>query len=125
METADLKKKPDLLIIMGTSLKVDGLKTLVKNFASAVHQNQSSNPTKSKRMLNKVIFVNLTEPPTEWADIIDYHVQGTTDSWTQKVIEDWKRRRPADWEVQLTLNELSLKVVKDAKATATTKPPKG
>ena len=37
VQSADLSK-PDLLVVMGTSLKVHGLKKLVKEFAKAVHQ---------------------------------------------------------------------------------------
>ncbi|RKP18978.1 DHS-like NAD/FAD-binding domain-containing protein, partial [Rozella allomycis CSF55] len=37
MVDKDIKRKPDLLIVMGTSLKVHGLKQLVKQFAKTVH----------------------------------------------------------------------------------------
>ncbi|EIN14004.1 DHS-like NAD/FAD-binding domain-containing protein [Punctularia strigosozonata HHB-11173 SS5] len=37
IHAADVNKKPDMLIILGTSLKVHGLKKLVKDFAKAVH----------------------------------------------------------------------------------------
>lgn len=95
IETADLGKKPDMLIIMGTSLKVHGLKKLVKEFAHAVHEHKSGG--------GKVVFVNKTPPASEWADVIDFHVAGETDTWSTKVIEDWKKARPQDWEIQATL----------------------
>ena len=50
-----------------------------------------------------MVFVNRTPPGSEWADVIDYHVAGETDVWVDKVVEDWKKLRPADWEVQQTL----------------------
>lgn len=34
---ADLSSKPDLMIIAGTSLKVHGLKRIVKSFAASIH----------------------------------------------------------------------------------------
>lgn len=34
----DLDEKPDMLIIMGTSLKVVGIKALVKEFANVVNE---------------------------------------------------------------------------------------
>ncbi|TFK98950.1 DHS-like NAD/FAD-binding domain-containing protein [Pterulicium gracile] len=140
IQSSDLARKPDLLIVMGTSLKVHGLKKLVKEFAKTVHASSSS-PTSSpgassssqlassssqpssppkkggpkKALLaHKVIFVNKTPPAGEWADIIDYHVQGTTDAWAEHVEADWRRMRPADWEVQQTLGvgEGGLKVVR-------------
>jgi NAD+-dependent protein deacetylase SIR2 len=82
---------------MGTSLKVHGLRKLVKDFAKTVHS--SSSPRKPCN----VIFINKTAPSSEWSDIIDYHICGETDAWTTKVISDWKKMRPADWEVQQTL----------------------
>ena len=97
IHSADLTRKPDLLIIMGTSLKVHGLKKLIKDFARTVHSSSSS------RKLCNVIFINKTAPSSEWSDIIDYHICGETDAWTTKVISDWKKMKPADWEVQQTL----------------------
>jgi NAD-dependent histone deacetylase SIR2 len=100
LQTKDLCKRPDLLIIMGTSLKVFGLKKLVKEFAKAVHDC----PAKNGLGGGKVIFVNLTKPSgSEWDSIIDYHVEGTTDAWVLKVEKDWRKIRPSDWEVQTTL----------------------
>ncbi|CAK5280299.1 unnamed protein product [Mycena citricolor] len=101
IQTADLSRKPDMLIIMGTSLKVHGLKKLVKEFAKTVHG--SSTPENGKKWAGKVVFVNRTPPSSEWAGIIDYHVAGDTDTWVERVVEDWKKSRPADWEVQQTL----------------------
>jgi NAD-dependent histone deacetylase SIR2 len=103
IQSADLARKPDMLIIMGTSLKVHGLKKLVKEFAKTVHSVAPSSPVKAKKWLGKVVFVNRTPPGAEWAGIIDYHVAGETDVWVEKVVEDWKKMRPADWEIQQTL----------------------
>ncbi|KAG5654697.1 hypothetical protein H0H81_007453 [Sphagnurus paluster] len=103
IQSADVMRKPDMLIIMGTSLKVHGLRKMVKEFAKTVHASASSNSTNAKPWQGKVIFVNKTPPASEWNDIIDYHVEGDTDSWVEKVVNDWKRMRPADWEVQQTL----------------------
>lgn len=93
-----------MLIIMGTSLKVHGLRKMVKEFAKTVHgQSSPLCDSKAKTWTGKVIFVNKTPPAAEWADIIDYHVAGETDMWVNRVIEDWKKMRPADWEVQQKL----------------------
>lgn len=99
IQAADVRKGPDLLIIMGTSLKVHGLKKLVKEFAKVTHAR------KSPKTPGIVIFVNKTPPGSEWDGVIDYHVEGDTDSWTEKVIADWKKHKPADWEHQTTLVE--------------------
>lgn len=120
IQSSDLTRKPDLLIIMGTSLKVHGLKKLVKEFSKAVHatgapppasepssSEEAKKPRKSKNpsMKGKVIFVNRTPPSSEWDGIIDFHIEGDTDAWTDRVLEDWKKMRPADWETQTTLTE--------------------
>jgi len=47
--------------------------------------------------------VNKTAPGGEWSDIIDFHISGETDRWSNQVIDDWKKMRPADWEIQQTL----------------------
>lgn len=104
MCTGDLARKPDLLIIMGTSLKVHGIKKLVKDFAKAVHAHPAAASPKNKTGGGKVIFVNKTAPGSEWAGIIDVHVEGETNAWVDKVIRDWKKSRPADWEIQQTLD---------------------
>ncbi|KAI0756857.1 DHS-like NAD/FAD-binding domain-containing protein [Daedaleopsis nitida] len=111
IQTADVARKPDMLIIMGTSLKVHGFKKLVKDFARTVHETAPSASTSAgsplkknaKSFAGKVIFVNKTAPGSEWDGIIDYHVTGETDRWCERVIEDWKKARPSDWEVQKTL----------------------
>ena len=107
IQTADMARKPDMLIVMGTSLKVHGLKRLVKDFAKSVHASggsPSSSVKQAKSFGGKVVFVNRTAPGSEWADIIDYHVAGDTDVWVKRVVRDWKKMRPADWEVQQTLS---------------------
>ena len=117
-----------MLIIMGTSLKVHGLKKLVKDFAKVVHATgtgttPNGSPKVQKSWQGKVVFVNKTAPGSEWSDVIDYHVAGETDEWVEKVLEDWKKMRPSDWEIQQTLDKTGesngFKVVKDAAATKT------
>jgi hypothetical protein len=112
IQAADAAKRPDLLIIMGTSLKVYGLKRLVKDFAQVVHASTSKNGLGG----GKVIYVNLTEPAgSEWGDVIDYHVNGTTDDFAHFVESHWRKIRPSDWEIQTTLTDSpnGLKVVKE------------
>ena len=96
--THDIKLAPDVLLILGTSLKVHGLKVLVREFAKAVHAGKKGN--------GKVIFVNLTRPPSSvWNGIIDYWVGMDCDAW----VSDARTRRPDLWRRQA---ELDLKIVK-------------
>lgn len=114
-----------MLIIMGTSLKVHGLKKLVKEFAKVVHTSKApttGTPRSAKNWKGKVVFVNKTPPGSEWEDVIDYHVAGETDRWVEKVVEDWKKMRPSDWEVQQTLDADGVfKVAKESTSVVTQK----
>ncbi|KAJ0167142.1 NAD-dependent histone deacetylase HST3 [Colletotrichum tanaceti] len=81
--THDLGLSPDLLLILGTSLKVHGLKVLVREFAKSIHSRGG-----------KVVFVNYTKPPeSSWGDIIDYWVQWDCDAW----VSNLKERIPLLW----------------------------
>ena len=89
--THDLGLGPDVLLIMGTSLKVHGLKIMVKEFAKAVHSKGG-----------KVIFVNRTKPPeSTWGDVIDYWVEWDCDAW----VLDLKERRGDIWLPQSSTTE--------------------
>ncbi|KAK0390132.1 hypothetical protein NLU13_3705 [Sarocladium strictum] len=81
--THDLALCPDMLLILGTSLRVHGLKIMVREFAKAVHAKGG-----------KVVFVNFTKPPESiWGDIIDYWVQWDCDAW----VSDLQDRIPKLW----------------------------
>ncbi|KAK9767031.1 NAD-dependent deacetylase hst3, variant 2 [Basidiobolus ranarum] len=77
----DIRRNPDLLVIMGTSLKVSGIKKLVKEMAGRVHESK----------IGKVIYINRV-PPTasEWGNIIDYHLMGDVDSAIDLLESDLK-----------------------------------
>ncbi|KAK3991076.1 putative NAD-dependent histone deacetylase [Cladorrhinum sp. PSN332] len=79
----DLSLQPDMLLILGTSMRVHGLKVIVREFAKAVHDRGG-----------KVVFVNFTKPPESvWADVIDMWVQWDCDAW----VDDLQRRKPVLW----------------------------
>lgn len=79
----DLSLGPDMLLILGTSMRVHGLKVLVKEFAKAVHDKGG-----------KVVFVNFTKPPESvWSDVLDFWVQWDCDAW----VGDLQNRKPALW----------------------------
>lgn len=79
----DLSIGPDLMLVLGTSLKVHGLKVMVREFAKAIHQKGG-----------KVVFINFTKPSESiWGDIIDYWVQWDCDAW----VDDLKERKPTLW----------------------------
>jgi len=81
--THDLSLGPDMLLILGTSLRVHGLKVMVREFAKAVHGRGGS-----------VVFVNQTKPPDSiWGDVIDFWIEWDCDAW----VADLKSRREDIW----------------------------
>ncbi|KAI9838410.1 MAG: hypothetical protein M1837_002493 [Sclerophora amabilis] len=103
----DLGLAPDLLLILGTSLKVHGLKVLVKEFARSVHARPGGK--------GKVIFVNRTKPPESvWSEIIDFWVGMDCDDW----VHDLRERRMDIWERQGTLHLPIIKQVSPKSAKA-------
>lgn len=82
--THDLALYPDMLLILGTSLRVHGLKIMVREFAKTVHSKGG-----------KVVFVNFTKPSeSSWGEIIDYWVQWDCDAW----VTDLQERIPKLWK---------------------------
>ena len=85
----DLALSPDLLLILGTSLHVHGLKVLVKEFAKAVHARAGGK--------GKVVFVNFSKPSdSAWKDVIDYWVSMDCDEWVGAM----RRHRSDIWQIQ-------------------------
>ncbi|PHH59950.1 hypothetical protein CDD81_2349 [Ophiocordyceps australis] len=84
--THDLSLHPDMLLILGTSMRVHGLKVMVREFAKAVHSKGG-----------KVVFVNFTKPPS-WGDMIDYWIQWDCDAW----VADLQSRVPQLWKPHST-----------------------
>lgn len=68
----DLNLKSDLLIIMGTSLKVDGVKKVVRTLAKSIHDKGG-----------KVIFVNKTPLAKNWDSVVDYEVLSDCDNFVR------------------------------------------
>ena len=88
----DLGLAPDVLLILGTSLQVHGLKILIKEFAKSVRARPGGR--------GKVIFVNLSKPSASvWKDIIDYWICMDCDEW----IGTLRKYRPDLWHIQKEL----------------------
>ena len=102
----DLGSKPDLLLILGTSLHVHGLKVLVREFAKAVKASRESNSSKKGVGRPKVVYVNLGRPSESvWSGIIDTWVNIPCDEWMAAM----RRMRPDIWDVQTRLSGKVLK----------------
>ncbi|KXS22093.1 DHS-like NAD/FAD-binding domain-containing protein [Gonapodya prolifera JEL478] len=83
LTSQDLRKRPDLLLVMGTSLKIPGVRRLVKDVARAVRAVRGG----------ATVLVNATAPGKEWDDVFDHVVVGEADGMAEEV---WKRWREGD-----------------------------
>ncbi|CAO3652607.1 unnamed protein product [Cunninghamella echinulata] len=79
IQSADLRRRPDLLIVMGTSLKIPALKKYIKQVAKSIHANHPRT--------GRVIFINKTKPTKEWDTVFDYEVMSDTDEWVHRTEE--------------------------------------
>ena len=86
---SDLTMSPDVLLILGTSLHVHGLKTMVREFAKAVHAKAGGK--------GKVVFVNLSRPSESvWKGVLDYWVSMDCDAW----VGSMRKHRPDMFQIQ-------------------------
>lgn len=101
LTAADLRSNPDYLIILGTSLKVHGLRAIVKAMAQAVHARKG-----------KVIYVNKTAASFSlWKDVIDFHVEMDCDRFVKLL----KGNHPEIWMKQTKVDKLmKLALMKNA-----------
>ncbi|KAI9359939.1 DHS-like NAD/FAD-binding domain-containing protein, partial [Zopfochytrium polystomum] len=74
---SDARRRPDLLVVVGTSLKVEGVRRLVRDMAKAVHGCSGAADAGAARGL--VVFVNRTPPGREWANVFDIWIRGDSD----------------------------------------------
>lgn len=75
----DLAKGPDALLVVGTSLKVPGVRRMVKDIAKAVRQ--SNGP---------VIYLNKTcLPSLDWKKVFSYELVGCADFFADFLIREW------------------------------------
>lgn len=78
----DIEAMPTTIIVMGTSLKVPGLKRLVKDMAKAVQRKRAIAPDRS----GPVIFVNKTPAcKGEWKNVFDAEFIVDCDSFVNSV----------------------------------------
>ena len=94
----DAASRPEVLIIMGTSLKVYGLQKVVRDLAKAVHSQQEGK--------GRVILVNRTRPAESiWDGVIYDYIAMYCDDW----VRDLRDRRSDLW---LRQGDLDLKRTK-------------
>lgn len=67
----DIRRNPNIVLIFGTSLKVDGVKQLVRSLSKSVHEKPGG----------LVVLINATPVSAAWEKFIDIHIQADCDSW--------------------------------------------
>lgn len=68
----DVRAHPDLLVVLGTSLKVDGPRKLFKHFARKI-----------RSLGGNILYVNWTKPPSDCSAFINCWVQWDVDNWVK------------------------------------------
>jgi NAD-dependent SIR2 family protein deacetylase len=111
----DIASHPDLVIVMGTSLSVEGICSLVKDvsrksistgsvarlFPDSFLTPHNIHPDLFDKSI--VILINCTEPPHRMKRFIDYWVVGKTDDWSEICQRHWD---PAYPENDTNLSEM-------------------
>lgn len=107
-------REPEMVIVMGTSLKVHGVKNFLRSLIKTIRANHSTDTAPSHR----IAFINKTPPPAEFKDAFDVWVEGDCDAWATVTEAEWKRQRPWEWETQekLALSVTSYRPVETEKA---------
>ncbi|KAJ3110384.1 hypothetical protein HDU96_006650 [Phlyctochytrium bullatum] len=79
----DVKKSVDLMLVIGTSLMVDGAKRLVKDLAKGVRARGGV-----------VVLINKTALGKEWDEVFDYFLMGECDGVVEAIETVWESKRP-------------------------------
>ncbi|KAJ3131007.1 hypothetical protein HK100_007007 [Physocladia obscura] len=79
--SSDVRKRPDVVVVMGTSLKVDGIKVLVRDLAKSVKAARENNSSTG----GIVVLFNRTRLGKEWDGVFDYQVLGDVDDCVELV----------------------------------------
>jgi NAD-dependent histone deacetylase SIR2 len=83
---SDISRQPTLLLVMGTSLKVAGLKRMIKDFV----KNMKGRVGGAENTL--VLYVNKTPAPrAEWQGVFDFELVGECDKWIEVLGETYAR----------------------------------
>lgn len=94
----DISKQPTLLLIMGTSLKISGLKKMIKDFAKSM----KSRPGGENSL---VVYVNKTAcSRAEWQGVFDYELIGECDQWINFLQEEHQLKKSKSATVSASAN---------------------
>ena len=77
VQIADLRKKPDVVLVVGTALKVESAKKLAKDMCTAIHQSDGI-----------AVWINL-KAPTRDLDCFDFVIEGNCETVAMHVSTWW------------------------------------
>lgn len=82
---ADMARQPNILLVMGTSLKISGLKKMIKDFAKGMKSRVGGEN-------NLILYINKTPcSRAEWQNIFDYELIGECDEWIKFLGQEFQR----------------------------------
>jgi hypothetical protein len=85
----DVKKRPDFVLVMGTSLAIPSVRRLVKEFAKAAHSFKKGKGTLMARF-TLVVLVNKTQLALgDLEDVFDFKLYLETDEFVQSIEHEW------------------------------------
>lgn len=99
--SADMAKQPNLLLVMGTSLKIAGLKKMIKDFAKGMKSRVGGEN-------NLIIYINKTPcSRAEWQNVFDYELIGECDEWIKFLGEEFQKikRFPKSTTVKVSISQ--------------------
>lgn len=85
----DFKKKQDILVVMGTSLKIIGVKQIIKRFHADM---KKMNPK------SLIIYINKQRSPAEYQSFFDYQLIGTSDSICRLLLNGINKKEKVEKE---------------------------
>ncbi|KAI5171961.1 NAD+-dependent protein deacetylase SIR2 [Nematocida sp. LUAm3] len=75
IKKVDQDKKNEILLVIGTSLRVHGVKNLVRDLSKSVRKNQGIS-----------IYVGIEEPPKQMSTYFDYWIEGKADTFSSSLL---------------------------------------
>jgi NAD+-dependent protein deacetylase SIR2 len=73
---SDIAKNPSMLVVVGTSLKISGLKKIIKELSKNIHSREGTS--------FHIIYINTTPTASkEWEGIFDLELIGECDKWIE------------------------------------------
>jgi NAD-dependent protein deacetylases, SIR2 family len=87
----DLGQKPDMLIVMGTTLSIHTLRKYVENVSMTVHQQGG-------------LAVWIDKDESSWRttkicpETFDCFVLGDVHDWSERAAEYWREKNSGDWD---------------------------